>query len=253
MRKQLRRRLLSGAPPREVFTAIYNDNIWGNSESRSGWGSTLEGPNGTAFIRKMLINLVSEFSVTSIVDVPCGDFNWFRAIDLAGISYLGADIVPAIIARNNAIYGTLNIRFTEADLITWTPPPSSLIVVRDLLIHLRNEHAIRCLRNVIRSRSRLLLISNYADIRRNGDTFTGGLRMYNLRRPPFAEFDFGAAVVRQFADGDGSRGRQMLLCDIEKLAGAASRELVVRLHWSRTWLLASIFRAPSRVGGGTVT
>ncbi|HET7018516.1 MAG TPA: hypothetical protein VFI65_31640 [Streptosporangiaceae bacterium] len=62
--------------------------------------------------------------------------------------------------------------------------------------------------------SQYLLVSNYADVRRNTDTFEDSLRLYNLRRRPFTEFHFNAAVIRELADGDGSRGRQMLLASL---------------------------------------
>lgn len=218
IRGELQRQSILGAPAADVFSTIYRENIWGNPESRSGWGSTMAGPNGTELIRAALARLLDELAITSIVDVPCGDFNWFQTVNLREAHYLGADIVPELIERNNAQYGSPRVRFQQADLSSWAPPPADLIIVRDLLIHLTNEEARCCLRNVAGSGARTLLISNYAGIRRNGDTFTGGLRMYNLRRPPFTEFDFSAAVIGEIPDGDGSRGRQMLLCDISKLS-----------------------------------
>lgn len=218
IRRELRQWLVLGAPAVDVFSAIYRKNIWNNPESRSGWGSTLTGPNGTEKIRAALADLMDELAVTSIVDVPCGDFNWFRTVNLGHRHYLGVDIVPEVIERNNTHYASEHVKFQQADLTDWVPPVADLILVRDLLIHLTNEQALRCLSNVSRSGARYLLVSNYANIRHNGDTFTGGLRMYNLRLRPFAEMGFDTAVIREIADGDGSRGRQMLLCDISKLS-----------------------------------
>lgn len=219
IRNELRKGSVLDKPAVDVFGAIYRDNIWGNPESRSGWGSTLTGSNGTERIREELAQLMSEFRIASIVDVPCGDFNWFRTVDLGRAHYLGVDIVPEIIERNKMKYGSAHIQFEQGDLSAWIPPAADLIIVRDLLIHLTNEQARQCLRNVTRSKAKYLLVSNYDDVRRNGNTFTGGLRLYNLQRAPFTEFDFSAAILRRIVDGDGSRGRQMLLCDISKLAG----------------------------------
>lgn len=217
IRKELRTRSVLGAPAVDVFSAIYIDNIWGNPESRSGWGSTLSGPNGTDQIRMALSQLMEEFTIMSIVDVPCGDFNWFRTVRLHDTHYLGVDIVPELIERNKIKYASSQVTFKQADLTEWIPPAADLIIVRDLLIHLTNEQARRCLRNVKQSGARHLLVSNYGDIRHNRDTFTGGLRLYNLQRPPFTEFNFRAAAIRALADGDGSRCRQMLFCDVSKL------------------------------------
>jgi SAM-dependent methyltransferase len=218
IRRQLRRRSIFTTEPATVFTGIYQDNLWANPESRSGWGSTLAGPNGTDSIRARLSELIEEFSVTSIVDVPCGDLNWLPETDLRGADYLGVDVVPDLVATNTSRFGSDRMRFECYDLTTWVPPPADLIIVRDLLIHLTNEQVLACLRNVARSGARLLLVSDYAGVRRNGDTFTGGLRLHNLRRPPFTELNFAAATLRAVPDGDGNQGRQMLLCHIAALA-----------------------------------
>ena len=41
----------------------------------------------------------------SLLDAPCGDFNWMRHVPLGGVSYTGADVVPELIARNRRDYG----------------------------------------------------------------------------------------------------------------------------------------------------
>lgn len=218
MRRTLRRRSLLGGATPDIFTAIYQGNLWGNPESRSGWGSTLQGPNGTEKISQAIGRIVQDYGIATIVDVPCGDMNWFPTAAAPGVAYLGVDIVPELIERNTARYGSKHVTFACQDLTAWVPPPADLIIVRDLLIHLSNTQARACIRNVASSGARYLLISNYSGIRRNGDTFTGGLRLHNLNRPPFSEFGFAESEVLAIADGDGNQGRQMLLCDVSRLA-----------------------------------
>lgn len=224
MRKNLRRRSLFDASAPEIFTAIYQDNLWANPESRSGWGSTLAGANGTGKIARAIEQILEEFDITTIVDVPCGDMNWFPDINLRGASYLGVDIVPDLIARNRTRYGTEEMKFACEDLTARVPPPADLIIVRDLLIHLTNTQAKSCIGNIVASGARYLLISNYSRIRRNTDTFTGGLRLYNLNRPPFVEFGIADSVILTATDGDGNQGRQMLLCDVSLLATGPPRD-----------------------------
>lgn len=214
----LQNRSVLGSSSTEVFAAIYRENLWRNPESRSGWGSTLAGENGTEKIRQGIAQISEQYNISTIVDVPCGDFNWFRAIELRGATYLGVDIVPDLIARNRELFGSDNISFICQDLAEWVPPAADLIIVRDLLIHLTNNQATACLRNIVGSGARLLLVSNYAQVCRNEDTFTGGLRLYNLFRPPFDAFGIENAVKSVLADGDGNQGRQMLLCDVSALA-----------------------------------
>eukprot|EP01035_Chromulina_nebulosa_P051975 gene51975-70836_t len=79
----------------ERFKLIYRTNLWGAETSQSGLGSELD---ATASLRHDLAHLLRSFEVTSILDLPCGDFAWMAQMDLSGIRYLGADIVPDIVA-----------------------------------------------------------------------------------------------------------------------------------------------------------
>src|SRR5688500_9944719 len=84
-------RFLRGLPRRILgskvaFTWIYWTNHWGSSESVSGTGST---ERETRVVRTVLPVLVRRHQIRSLLDVPCGDCNWIRAIDFAGIDYIG--------------------------------------------------------------------------------------------------------------------------------------------------------------------
>jgi hypothetical protein len=62
---------------KEVFTHHYQQNEWGDQESISGPGSTLE---YTANLRAKLPELCERLGVRPLLDAPCGDFNWVREI-----------------------------------------------------------------------------------------------------------------------------------------------------------------------------
>ena len=83
-----------------VFEEIYLTNVWGNSESHSGHGSSAA---ATCFLRAAVSQLLSDLDVNSMVDVPCGDFNWMRLLDPPS-TYFGADIVPQLIEANQRKY-----------------------------------------------------------------------------------------------------------------------------------------------------
>jgi hypothetical protein len=68
----------------EIFTRIYHQNLWGNSESKSGHGSTV---SRTDALRPRLTELAQQLGIRSLLDVPCGDFNWMRLTELPGIEY----------------------------------------------------------------------------------------------------------------------------------------------------------------------
>jgi hypothetical protein len=59
------------------FTLIYKKKYRQNEESVSGFGSTLE---YTANLRNKLPELFGKFSIKTIFDAPCGDFNWMGYI-----------------------------------------------------------------------------------------------------------------------------------------------------------------------------
>lgn len=82
-------------PRREVFAKIYRKNLWLDSESRSGVGSRV---TETRNVSSALPRLLRELNVRTLLDAPCGDLNWIRHVELGPITYLGADIVPALIS-----------------------------------------------------------------------------------------------------------------------------------------------------------
>ena len=61
-------------PPGVVFSKIYERNYWGNAESAQWlwlYTAITPPPGGAA-----LGTLFKDFSITSVYDAPCGDFNW---------------------------------------------------------------------------------------------------------------------------------------------------------------------------------
>ena len=70
---------LRGRDAEVVFSKIYERNLWDDPESASGRGSTLR---RTTVIRRVLPALLSEVGAESLLDAPCGDFNWMRYTEL---------------------------------------------------------------------------------------------------------------------------------------------------------------------------
>src|SRR4051812_19402296 len=65
-----------------IFSGIYRNNSWGDPESVSGRGSTLA---RTEVMRKTLPILLANVRAKSLLDAPCGDFNWMQHVDLGGV------------------------------------------------------------------------------------------------------------------------------------------------------------------------
>lgn len=165
----------------DVFDRIYRENLWTSPESRSGTGSTLE---ATSELRRHFRKLLLDFNIKTLLDLPCGDFNWMQHIDLTGFNYIGADIVDVIVERNR-VYETENIRFMKLDLAHDTLPKVDLILVRDCFVHLSDQLIFRAIENVKRSQIKYILTTTFIDHETNSDIPTGLWRQLNLQKPPF--------------------------------------------------------------------
>lgn len=200
LRNRMRRRALARRSPAEIFAEYVRINKWGDEESVSGKGSNLQ---STAELRRTLPALLRELGVRSMLDLPCGDFHWMAHVDLSGIDYLGADIVPDLIATNRAKHARPGVRFEVIDLIAGPIPRVDLVFVRDCLVHLSNAHVRSALSNIRASGSRYLLTTTFPG-RANEDIVTGEWRAIDLTAPPFAL----PAPERLVAEGQGWRNGQ---------------------------------------------
>lgn len=171
----------NSASPEDVFTDIYGTNKWGDKESVSGPGSNLQ---ETEAIRRALPQLWKELNIRTVLDIPCGDFNWMRHVDLNGITYTGGDIVSSLVERNNAAFGSVTCRFIVLDLLSGSLPTADCILCRDCLVHFSQEHVHAALENIKASGSRYLLTTTYPKQRRNLPIATGEWQPLNLQAAP---------------------------------------------------------------------
>lgn len=165
-----------------TFAPFYTENRWGDAESVSGPGSSLE---RTAKLRQELPALLEELGARTLLDAPCGDFNWMKDTALNLDQYLGADIIPDLIARNQSLYGDERTRFAVLDLTRDELPRVDIILCRDCLIHFSDRHVAAAIRNFKRSGSTYLLANTYPDWTANNNIRTGDFRYVNLLAPPF--------------------------------------------------------------------
>jgi len=104
----LRRARLRRLGRAERFERIYRRNSLGGRVSRSGLGSD---PEATVAVRAALPGLVRELGVRTLVDVPCGDFQWMRQVSLPGVErYIGLDIVPGGLRTHHWRYSRNSLR-----------------------------------------------------------------------------------------------------------------------------------------------
>jgi hypothetical protein len=187
---------LRSARRTSVFREVYRRNTWGDASSVSGPGSSLA---ATAALRDQLPQLLHTLGVTSLLDIPCGDLTWISQIDLAGIRYLGADIVEEIVAANRR-RGLVAGDFRRLDLIRDPLPRADAILCRDCLVHLSLRDAVRGLDNLIASGARYLLCTTFPGAVANADTVTPYWRPLNLERAPFG-LPAPWRLLRDFSEG----------------------------------------------------
>jgi SAM-dependent methyltransferase len=173
---------LSALSLEERFARIYQTNLWSDSESRSGAGSSLD---STAQLRASLPPLLRILNARRLLDVPCGDFNWMSHVDLSGIDYIGGDIVEPMIEANRERYESATRKFIRVDLTSGPVPAADVIVCRDCLVHFSYANIVAAFRTVKASGAKHLLTTTFLDRQANKDIVDGDWRPLNLEKSPF--------------------------------------------------------------------
>lgn len=164
------------------FTEAFEKRLWKDAESLSGPGSTL---SYTSDLRSTLPGLVRALGCRTMLDAPCGDFNWMKEVDLSGIKYTGADIVPAMIDELKAKHPKR--KFLVLDITKGPFPKNDFVLCRDVLFHLSNQDIVRVLDNFVRSGSEWFATSHYFQVTAMADVQSGPttFRPVNLTAAPF--------------------------------------------------------------------
>ncbi len=118
----------SSAGSQVHLTRYALDNHWGNGESLSGAGLMLEATARSA-CRASGPDHEPRHS-HFVFDAPCGDFHWFRHVELpAGVTYIGADVVDQPHAESNTrAYGNEIARFRSLDITSDPLPQADLCI-----------------------------------------------------------------------------------------------------------------------------
>lgn len=169
----------------DKFSYIYDNKIWLVNEVLSGEGSEIE---YTKTLREWLISNMSRLNVSIFVDAPCGDFNWMKCVlPSLSLNYIGLDIVPSVIKKNEETYSSKNIRFEIADICKNKLPSCDLIMVRDCLFHLSFEDIDNFLSNLAKTEYKYLLTTTHTVEEEyiNQNITSGDCRAINLFSKPF--------------------------------------------------------------------
>ena len=178
----LKKRVRQSEDIGDVFKQIYLKNCWGSANTISGPGSEL---TATQTLIPQLNKLLDEYKINSILDIPCGDFNWMRHVDLKGHIYIGVDIVSELIESNIQKYKNGEIDFKVLNLTSDKLPCADLILCRDGLVHFSYKEIFKALRQIKQSGTKYLLTTTFNRFPTNYDITTGEWRPLNLQLKPF--------------------------------------------------------------------
>jgi glycosyltransferase involved in cell wall biosynthesis len=165
-----------------VFGRFFRENLWG-AASVSGPGSTAW---PTAIIREAVPALLRELAVETLLDAPCGDFNWLSTCALPA-RYIGCDVVGELVDELRRRHGGPGRRFERLDLTRDPLPAADLVLCRDCLGHLPFADARAAIANFRASGARYLLATTFPHWSHNRDIAArGDWRPLNLEHAPFA-------------------------------------------------------------------
>ena len=182
----------------DVFSPYFFGNpTW---ESYSGPGSSLA---NTVAVRAELPTLIKELGARTFLDIPCGDLNWMKEVELGVEKYIGAEIIRKLIEINNQRFGNETRTFLVLDITEDELPEVDLVFCRDCLVHFSNEDILRAIASIKKSNSKYLLTTTFINREENQDIVTGYWRPLNLQRAPFY-FPYPSKIINEnYTGADG--------------------------------------------------
>ena len=195
-----RRALGVGGDRKSIFTRVYSTDWWGSPESKSGAGSQL---SRTELLRKDLRRWLAHERLMSLLDAPCGDYNWMRHVQFpAGFRYVGGDIVGELIGANRQRFP--EVAFVEMDIISDPLPAVDAWLCRDAMIHFPNASVLTVLERFCASDIGYLLATTFPSVTANRDIEFGQYRPLNLTLAPF-HLPPPEHILRDDDDASGGR------------------------------------------------
>jgi hypothetical protein len=135
-----------------------------------------------------MISLFDTHHIQSIFDVGSNDSHWIQLV-VKQINYHGGDISPEMVSRVKQSYPELDV--IVYDVTTDPLPKVDLLLVRDVTIHLNNNHKRAVWSNWLNSEIPWILITHFTHYGINEyDRFTNKEVDYTTVDIPFAETDW---------------------------------------------------------------
>ncbi len=130
---------------KDIFENIYKNKTWqidSADKSLSGSGSDV---TSSAPYVEFIEEIIESYQIKSLVDLGHGDWNMWNNYKFANTKYIGIDVVPEVSAKCTEKYGSKNRQFRSGDAVSMRIPNAEMLITKDVLQHLPNQHVITLL------------------------------------------------------------------------------------------------------------
>ena len=131
---------LGGLSPREAFTRIYRQALWGRGQD--GLNSSGDGSHDpstvTPYVRAVPGFIETLAKPITLVDLGCGNMAVGQQLIPLVDGYLGCDAVPDLVAEHRRRYARSEVQFACIDILEDELPSGDIATVRKVLQHLSN-------------------------------------------------------------------------------------------------------------------
>lgn len=164
----------------EIFSHIYDKNIWGGS----GGGSS---PENTVEYRALLQNFLKEKTIKTVFDFGCGDWGFSHLMDWSSVEYFGIDCVNSVIQKNHTKYSSPNIHFYLYHENVGMG--GDLLILKDVLQHWSNADIVSFLDKNATRFNYILITNTQSQSFDNEDIETGQTRGLSVKFEPLKKYN----------------------------------------------------------------
>jgi hypothetical protein len=161
-----------GLLTKDIFETIYTQKIWGPPVNTDKFSSG-HGSHDSKYVDSYVLavnNFIQNFKQKpNLVDLGCGDFNIGSKIRPYCNKYFACDIASSVIEFNIEKYKDLEVDFRCVDIIEDNLPEGNVVIIRQVLQHLSNEHILKVVEKLYQFE--YLILSEYIPL----GTFTSNI------------------------------------------------------------------------------
>ena len=141
----------------QYFDRVFENNLWGAPQSRSGPGS-----EGTYADDKILTLkfLLKKFNIAKVVDIGCGDMFWMKECLIHVTDYTGVDVSKSVIDANIAKVYPSHVRFNHTSDIDIRSIKADAIIAFDVFGHMLHSEILETLNAILQSDVKYVIVTD---------------------------------------------------------------------------------------------